>query len=126
MLEFAGSMVILVLLYLVIITIGLRLADLAAVNKATRDGGRQAAISGSLVEGEQKGLETAWVWGLDVNRFTINLSTSAYGGRNVLISQTEYRSSPFARLFPTMTGNTPVDEKTFTGTAFFGWWDYEH
>ena len=125
MLEFTGSIVILVLLYLVVITIGLHIADLSAVNKATRDGGRQAAITGDVVAGENKAAETAWAWGLDLSRFEVNISTDLYGARNTLTCETSYRSSPFADMFPTMTGNVPVGEKVFRGKAIFGWWDYQ-
>ena len=68
MLEFTCSIVILVLLYLVVITIGLRIGDLAAVHKATRDGAREAAITGSITAGEIKAVQTAWVWGLSVKK----------------------------------------------------------
>ena len=126
MLEFTVSIVILVLLYLVIITIGLRIADLAAVNKAARDGGRQAAITGSLSAGENKAYETAWEEGLEVSRFDVNLSTSSYGGRNTVICETSYVSAPFTAMFPTMAGNVPVDDKVFHARSIFGWWDVEN
>ena len=126
LLEFAGSMVILVLLYLVIITVGLHLADLAAVNKAARDGGRQTAITGGLADGANKARETAWAWGLDPRRFEVELSMSAYGGRNVVICETTYVSSPLAAWFPTMAGQTAVGEREFRARSIFGWWDVEN
>ena len=125
MLEFAGSIVIIVLLYLVIITIGLRIEDLSAVNKAARDGGRQTAITSVLADGAAKAHQTAWSWGLEPSRFAVNMSKSAYGARNIVICETSYRSSPFAKMFPTMTGNTPVDEKELKAISVFGWWDVE-
>ena len=126
MLEFAGSIVILVLLYLAIITVGLHIADLAAVNKAARDGGRQTAITGDLNDGEIKARETAWAWGLDPARFNVGMTRSTYGGRNTVICETSYVSSPFAPLLPTMNGNAPVNEREFRAISIFGWWDVEN
>ena len=126
MLEFAGSIILLLLLYLIIITIGLRIADLAAVNKAARDGGRQTAITGSLSDGENRAADTAWAWGLDPGRFEVNMDMSNYGGRNVVVCETKYRSSPFAVMFPTIYGDSPADEKELNARSIFGWWDVEN
>ncbi|MCL2766331.1 MAG: pilus assembly protein [Peptococcaceae bacterium] len=126
MLEFAGCIVIIVLLYLVIITLGLRVEDLSAINKAARDGGRQTAITSSLIDGENKAKETAWAWGLDPGKFEVRISKSTYGSKNIVTCETYYRSSPFAALFPTITGNTPVDEKELYARSVFGWWDLEN
>ena len=126
MLEFAASIVILVLLYLAIITVGFYIADLAAVNKAARDGGRQTAITGVLSDGEVKARETAWAWGLDPARFNVRMSRSSYGGRNTVICETSYVSSPFAALLPLMGGDVPVDGREFRAVSVFGWWDVEN
>ncbi len=126
MLEFTGSIILFVLLYLFLITIGLRIADYSAVQKVARDAGREATITGNMNDGYYKAQETAWMWHLDPNKLSVYLSTSQAGQRNLVTSEVNYRSSPFARMFPTLVGQEPVDEKELTGQATFGWWDFEN
>ena len=126
MLEFAGSIIILVCLLVALIDIGLRMADYSAVYKAARDGGRQAAITGNISDGINTANQTAWAWGLDPGKFSVTMTTSAYGGQNIITCNTRYTSAPLVRMFPSLTGNVAVGEKILTGKATFGWWDYEN
>lgn len=126
MLEFTGSIIIFLMLYLFLITIGLRIADYSAVQKVARDGGRQATITGSVTKGMDKALQTAWMWKLDTNKTNVNFYSNNYGQRSFITCEVKYRSSPFSRMFPTMVGEQPVDDKILTGKAAFGWYDYQH
>lgn len=126
MIEFAGSIIIFIMLYLLLITIGLRIADYSALQKVARDGGRAATITGNISDSYNKAAQTAWMWKLDPYKTTVYLNTHTYGSRTMLTCDTQYRSSPFATIFPTMMGNEPVDQKILTGRATFGWYDYEH
>jgi len=122
MLEFAFSIIILVLLYLVIITVGLRIGDLVALNKVARDGGREAAITGDINQGQNKASDTAWAYKLDPARLTVSFTNAG----DVVICEARYRSTPFADLLPGFTGNTETEDKNMTARAVFGWWDYEN
>jgi len=126
MLEFAGSIIIFLMLYLFFITIGLRIADYSAVQKVARDGGRQAVMTGDINKGLEKARQTAWMWKLDPDKTDIYFYSSNYGQRSFITCETKYRSSPFSRMFPALVGGQPVDEKILTGKATFGWYDYEH
>lgn len=125
MLEFAGSIVIFLILYLFFITIGLRIADYSAVQKVARDGGRQATITGDINKGLEKAEQTAWMWKLAPSKLDINFYSENYGQRRFITCEVTYISSPFSRMFPTIVGQQPLDEKTLTGKATFGWYDYE-
>ncbi|SHF17118.1 TadE-like protein [Desulforamulus putei DSM 12395] len=124
MLEFAGSIIIFLMLYLFFITIGLRIADYTAVQKAARDGSRQAVMTGDISKGLEKAQQTAWMWKLEQSKINISFNSSNYGQRKFITCEVKYRSSPFSSMFPTLVGGQPVDEKELTGKSTFGWWDF--
>ncbi|WP_157834957.1 TadE/TadG family type IV pilus assembly protein [Desulfofalx alkaliphila] len=125
MLEFAASIIILLLLYVFLINVGLRVADMSAIPKVARDGARQAAVTGNLNDGYSKAQQSAWVWGLDTNKLNINLNTYSFGSRQLIDCDVEYTSSPFSRMFPTVVGGEALDDKKLRYKATFGWWDVE-
>lgn len=123
MIEFAASMILLLVLYLGMITLGLRINESIAMQKVVRDGAREVAITSSLSQGEAKALESAWVWGLEPNKVQINFSTYDYGARKLIDCNIRYVSSPFSKVFPTLVGEKPIDERVLEAEATYGWWD---
>lgn len=123
MIEFAASMILLMVLYLGLITLGLRIDESIAMQKVVRDGAREVASTGSTSQGEAKALESAWVWGLEPNKLQINFSTYNYGARKLIDCNARYVSSPFSKVFPTLVGEKPMDDKILEANATYGWWD---
>lgn len=123
MIEFAGSIIILLVIYLGMITLGLRIADYSAVQKVARDGAREVAISGSIAQAENRARQSAWLWGLKPEKLSVNFNTFNFGSRTLSECDVTYKSSPFSSTFPTLVKEEPVDEKELHGKATFGWWD---
>ena len=123
MLEFAGSLIVLLILYLGMVTLGLRIDESISLQKVVRDGTREVAITGSFSQGEAKARESAWVWGLDADQMQARFSSYNYGSRKLIHGSVQYVSTPFSRLFPTLVEEKPVAEKTLKAEAVYGWWD---
>jgi hypothetical protein len=123
MLEFAGSMIILIILYLGLITMCLFLSDYTSIRKVARDGAREITITNSQDMAEQRVEQSAWLYKLDPDKLTVDFNQYELGERTLVSCEVKYLSSPFSKAFPSLVGEDPISEKELYAEAVFGWWD---
>ena len=119
-LEFSVVIIVVVSLYIFLITIAFFISDKSAVVKVSRDGGREYALSGSLYEAEQKARDTAWLYGLDLNRLNVQFDKYNSGSRTLLSCEVEYLSQPFFNTFPTIKEVKDIGAKKLKEKSIFG------
>jgi hypothetical protein len=116
--------IIMTLLFMGTVTLAFFYADYFAVQKVAREGARESCITGSEVVGRQKALDVAWLWGLDPGRIAVEFQRDSSSSRTIEICTVRYIAKPFDRAFPTLVNKTPLQDIQLTGTAIFGWKDF--
>jgi Flp pilus assembly protein TadG len=121
LLEFAFAVTMLLFIFMGFVTVSLLFFDYYGVQKAAREGAREACISGSEEVARAKALESAWLWGLDPARVTVEFQADSPAQRVVKTCIVRYTARPFFKTFPTLLNRSPLQEIEITARAVFGW-----
>lgn len=124
LIEFAFAMIVLIVLFFGVVTVGFYIADHVAIQKVAREGIREATITGSEDAGRDKAIQAAWLWGLNPLNLTIEFTGSSNNGRIVKICLVKYRANIFNKTFPKVIGEKSLTDFDINARASYGWWDF--
>ncbi|MCL6478852.1 MAG: pilus assembly protein [Peptococcaceae bacterium] len=115
LLEFVLAMTILIVIFLATVTFSFLYADYYSLQKVARDGAREAGITMDTDRAIQKMLESAWLWGLDLEKLTVDFSLDG----TAVTCYVTYTSTPFHRKFLTPLKGKPLEDVTMNARATF-------
>ncbi len=115
LLEFVVAMTILIVIFLAAVTFSFLYADYYNLQKVARDGAREAGITMDTDKALEKALESAWLWGLDPEKMTVDFSQDG----TAVTCQVTYASTPFHRKFLTPLKGKPLEDVTIYARATF-------
>lgn len=124
MVEAAFSFIMLIILFLGLVTLSLVIRDHVNIHKVAREGAREACITGDINKAYDAAMQTAWVWGLDTDRLTVQFRRQYMGNRNLETCIVTYRVNLFSRAFPKLAGGSSLADYTIRSQATFGWRDF--
>ncbi|MFZ5650845.1 MAG: TadE/TadG family type IV pilus assembly protein [Bacillota bacterium] len=117
LLEFTFAVSMLVVIFLASVTMAFLFSDSFDVQKAAREGAKEASITGDVGQGMAKAYQSARMWGLDPARISVEFYSDNFTMTKTCVVQ--YTSKPFSRTFPKLLNRPPMDDIALYGRATY-------
>lgn len=117
LLEFTFAVSMLVVIFLAAVTTAFLFSDGFEVQKAAREGAREASITGDDGRGMARVYESALLRGLDPGRLSAEFHSDSVSNTKTCVVR--YTSRPFSRTFPKLLNRPAMDDITLYGRATF-------
>lgn len=112
MLELVFAMSILVAIFLATFTFAFLYGDYYGVQKVAAEGAREASITKDTGWARTKAMQSAWLWGLDPSKTTVEF----YTGSGDVTCTVHYVASPFSKTFPKLLEGSPLKDEVHVNT----------
>ena len=115
--EFVFAMTILLVMFMAAVTFSFLFSDYYGVQKAAKEGAREASLTGDIDWARTKAYQSAWLWGLDQDKIAVEF----YQDGTTVTCYVTYTSAPFHRTFPTLVKGKSLNDVNMSASAISAW-----